>query len=123
MQVFTSKRFISTLVMLLVMVLVAFVPQLSGLESELNEWGVAVILALIAGYTVTDVAAQWLKDNREAVIELTADVLHHKISVPYRGTTVTFDIPDDLEAGAAEAIVSAVESALALAGKKPAPNQ
>ncbi|MFP4322647.1 MAG: hypothetical protein ACLFTK_09350 [Anaerolineales bacterium] len=59
--IFKSKRFISAVVGVLVMLVVAFVPELQALESQLAEGVTAIVLALIAGYSVTDIALEWLR--------------------------------------------------------------
>ncbi len=59
--IFKSKRFISALVGVLVMIVVAFVPELHPLEGDLASGITDIVLALIAGYSVTDIALEWLR--------------------------------------------------------------
>jgi sterol desaturase/sphingolipid hydroxylase (fatty acid hydroxylase superfamily) len=58
--VFRSKRFISALVGLVLMLVVAYVPELRAYEGPLAEAISQVILALIAGYSLTDITRDWL---------------------------------------------------------------
>lgn len=118
MHVFKSERFISTLVVLLVMVLVSFVPQLAPMENMLVENGIYIIALLVGGYTITSTAEKFIDRNRAAIVAGMTQLLGQKVSIPYRGTVVTFDIPDEMEDDVAEAVVSAFQSALALA-KRP----
>lgn len=59
--IFRSKRFISALMGLLVMILVAYVPELAPLEASVAKYASDVVIALIAGYSVTDIALEYLR--------------------------------------------------------------
>ncbi len=59
--IFKSKRFVSAFVGLIIMILVTFIPELANYEDTLVEAITTVILALIAGYSATDILLTWLK--------------------------------------------------------------
>jgi len=56
-DIFVSKRFWSMFVGLFVMILVAVVPELEDQADALTNAIVTLVLAVIAGYTVQDTAA------------------------------------------------------------------
>ena len=58
--IFKSKRFVSAAVGLVFMILVAYVPQLQPLEKDIAAHLTDVIVALIAGYSLTDIAREVL---------------------------------------------------------------
>lgn len=60
--IFKSKRFVSAFVGLIIMILVAFIPELAAYEETLVEAITTVVLALIAGYSATDILLTWLKN-------------------------------------------------------------
>lgn len=59
--IFKSKRFISALVGIIVMLVVAYVPDLQPFEKTLVSGISDVVLALIAGYSLTDIVRDWLR--------------------------------------------------------------
>jgi hypothetical protein len=58
--IYLSKRFVSALAGVILMLVVALVPALAAYEAVLVEAITQVILALIAGYSLTDVARTYL---------------------------------------------------------------
>lgn len=58
--IYLSKRFISALVGLVLMVVIAYVPDLKPYEPALIEGVSQVVMALIAGYSLTDIARDYL---------------------------------------------------------------
>jgi hypothetical protein len=58
---FKSRRFISALIGLVMMVLVAYVPDLQPIEAVLVESITQVVLALIAGYSLSEVLTLFVK--------------------------------------------------------------
>lgn len=61
--IFKSKRFISAVVGVVVMVLVAYLPELAPFETIILENVADVVVALIAGYSLTDIARDWLANR------------------------------------------------------------
>lgn len=57
---FKSKRFISAVVGVIIMMVVAFVPQLDAYQGEIVDAITEIIMALVAGYSLTDIAREWL---------------------------------------------------------------
>lgn len=53
-NIFESKRFWSSVAAVVAMVVVSFVPEFQNSEQELASLFETVVLALIAGYTITD---------------------------------------------------------------------
>lgn len=56
-SLFESKRFISAVAVVIAMVLVIFVPEFQDVETELVESLTILGLALVAGYTITDLTS------------------------------------------------------------------
>lgn len=69
-NIFESKRFWSTVTVLVAMVVTAFVPELKNAESAIAENLEMIILALVAGYTITDVVKLLPKVVAEIMIFL-----------------------------------------------------
>ena len=61
--IFKSKRFVSAVVGLIFMILVAYIPQLQPLEKDIVVHVTDVIVALIAGYSLTDILRDWLNKH------------------------------------------------------------
>jgi len=61
---FRSKRFISAVIGVVIMIIVAFVPELATYELLLVEQLTQIVVALIAGYSLTDIAREWLNRQR-----------------------------------------------------------
>lgn len=53
-NIFESKRFWSTVTVLVAMVIVSFFPELERAESAIAENLEMIVLTLVAGYTITD---------------------------------------------------------------------
>ncbi len=58
--VYMSKRFVSTIVLSIVMLLVYFIPELKPYAEKLTEHLTNIAMLLIGGYTTTDVARMYL---------------------------------------------------------------
>lgn len=103
-DVFKSKRFVTTLVMLLLMITSAFVPKLSGVENALTENIVYIIMTIFAGYGFTDVARMWL--GREGSVDIAVSAVQAGMDTFEKVTL--HEIPDSFE----EIIKTAVRDAL-----------
>lgn len=97
-KVWQSKRFISTSVMLILLIIVSLVPaigieELEPVQDMLVENVTWIILALIAGYSSTDIALAWIAkaENRETVVNLA------QVGIDAIEAETEIDIPDDLE--------------------------
>lgn len=68
--IYNSRRFWTAVFGLLAMVIVAYFPEFTRFEGVFVENATLIIIALIAGYSVEDVAKQWFsKFDVEAFIE------------------------------------------------------
>ena len=64
-EVLKSRRFITLVVGMLVMLVVAYVPQFGSIEDELVSNVTLLVGLLIAGYSLQDVAREFLPTARK----------------------------------------------------------
>lgn len=104
-DVFKSRRFISAVAMILVMLFVAWIPALEAYEQALIDATVAVGLALILGYTAQDVFAEISKSR---AIRVAVD---DRLDKWEDSAEATEDPADDLAVQVARAVVDAMIAA------------
>ncbi|MBZ0310182.1 MAG: hypothetical protein K8I82_29245 [Anaerolineae bacterium] len=97
-DILKSKRFISGLIGILAMLLVAAIPDFQSAETELITAFTSIILFLIGGYTLEGSFKAWLAQPGN--IEKAGAVLQYLIDKAEAVSRV--DIPDDIEAAAVQ---------------------
>lgn len=98
LDVLRSKRFWAMLVGLAVMLAVAAFPQFASAEDQLISSITFIVLLLIGGYSLQDVAIAWLSQPGNITVAVDAA----QAAVDYGENFLKIDIPDSMEAAAKE---------------------
>lgn len=95
-DILKSKRFISSLIGILAMLLVAAIPEFQSAETELITAFTGIVMFLIGGYTLEGSFKAWLA--QPGSIKKMGAVLQYLIDKAEAASKI--DIPDDIEAAA-----------------------